>query len=127
MQAESWGQETGERSHRALPLTSLHANKVDVPAVVAARRAMPVAGCSARILTNGGHAGSLIRRLLRRWRRLLLLLLLPLLHSQVALVLLFLLLLQLHGQLQVASRIRTWICTGNGSAWCMQLRKRHRH
>ena len=56
---------------------------------------MPVAGSPARVVATGAHAGSLIRRLLRRGR---LLLLLPLLR-QVALVLLLFLLLQLHGQL----------------------------
>ena len=58
-----------------------------------------MSGPPARILTSRGHAGSLIWRLLRRWRRLLLLL--PLLR-QVALVLLLFLLLQLHRQLQIA-------------------------
>lgn len=81
---------------------------------------MPVAGSPARVLTIGAHTGSMIRRLLRRrWR--LLLPLLPLLRSQVALVLLLFLLLQLHGQLQVACGVWTRVCTGEDSAQRMRL------
>ena len=62
-----------------------------------------MSGTPARILTSRAHASSLIWRLLRRRRQLLLLL--PLLR-QVALVLVLFLLLQLHGQLQVACGVR---------------------
>ena len=86
---------------------------------------MPVAGSPARVLTIGAHTGSLIRRLLRRrWR---LLLLLPLLRSKVALVLLLFLLLQLHGQLQVACGVWTRVCTGEDSAQRMHLMRGHRY
>ena len=88
---------------------------------------MPVAGSPARVLTVGAHTGSLIRRLLRRWLVLLLLLLLPLLRSHVALVLLLFLLLQLHGQLQVACGVRAWVCKGEGTAQCMRPFRRHRY
>ena len=78
-----------------------------------------MSGPPARILNSRAHAGSLIWRLLRRGRQLLLLLL-PLLR-QVALVLLLFLLLQLHGQLQVACRVGARVCTGKGTAQSMQL------
>ena len=69
-----------------------------------------MSGPPARILTSRAHASSLIWRLLRR-RRQLLLLLLPLLR-QVALVLVLFLLLQLHGQLQVACGVRARVYKG---------------
>ena len=78
-----------------------------------------MSGPPARILTSRAHASSLIRRLLRRRRRRLLLLL-PLLRH-VALVLLLFLLLQLHGQLQVACRVRARVYIGKGTAQSMQL------
>ena len=68
-----------------------------------------MSGPPARILTSRAHASSLIWRLLRRRRQLLLLL--PLLR-QVALVLVLFLLLQLHGQLQVARGVRARVYKG---------------
>lgn len=68
-----------------------------------------MSGPPARILTSRAHASSLIWRLLRRRRQLLLLL--PLLR-QVALVLVLFLLLQLHGQLQVACGVRARVYKG---------------